>query len=63
MTTTERMHPLEELSILDDFELKPSKIALMADRDIHPRPKEDVSWIADDGVSPVIWMFTHQTKT
>jgi Ca2+-binding EF-hand superfamily protein len=54
-------HPLEELSILDEHRLKPSKIALMADRDIHPRPKEDVSWIADDGVSPG-YMDVHHTK-
>ena len=54
-------HPLEELSILDEHRLKPSKIALMADRDIHPRPKEDVSWIAEDGISPG-YMDVYHTK-
>ena len=44
-------HPLEELALLDEQRQNPSKIAVMADRDIAPS-KGDVSWWHDDGVSP-----------
>jgi Ca2+-binding EF-hand superfamily protein len=55
-------HPLQELSVLDEQRLNPSKIATMCDRDLHPNKASSVNWLDEKNPEAPGYMDVHHTK-